>query len=650
MIISRAKFYSIEDLSNGVQLSRAEHVLDNYQEGKKYSDVNDVLELYNVKLLLEHGLSLKSWSEETLAVYHLKTKDFGRDITAFFQGHTDFVDVFKSVDIVYKQDIWDVIDVFGLFKSVTTDELKTILKIEPDSIENILRCERFVKKYDNCLGNFLMTYPNATCLLLHSYLITDSRPNSRTLYIPKSLSVDQKRQIVENYLNSGNATLNDVRVIMQAKDVPEFSLTPKIKLQAKRLEAQLSVIKSGNLLSGIQTGVKIEFSEQKGLPRKDASLDGLNINYVYSEEYLDTLDDSCLWEVFANLFEYLDEHGLLQLCYNRHEDNILERIENKRLKGFYTINLYFRLKNSLAVNQLVLFGAYLRRKGNSLESFIKKYYEVHIKRLYGYPSMPLNFAKDDETFVNKNKIIAPEIEAVVKQYNLFVEEGKIDAELFQLSSPLQVTLCKSLLWGKHKYVVWGDNCQESQYAMILLFSDQKLLGSVEPFKDKNYHTLHSLLTDETSVKYSKYASYQRSEIDYLIKEGYLVVNNDTVQLTNNPRIEILEQLFKKDEIVYHCHSKTVRTEIDAMVNEGILKYDDYLLSPKERHYVNFYLNNSEYSNGMQLRNKYSHGNMSCLDSDSSHQNAYYCFLMIFIIILLKIRNDLDMAKWLSQEN
>lgn len=49
--MERAKFYSRTDLSNGIHLIRAERVLDNYQEGQDYENVNDVLELFNVKLL-----------------------------------------------------------------------------------------------------------------------------------------------------------------------------------------------------------------------------------------------------------------------------------------------------------------------------------------------------------------------------------------------------------------------------------------------------------------------------------------------------------------------------------------------------------------------------------------------------------------------
>ena len=86
-----------------------------------------------------------------------------------------------------------------------------------------------------------------------------------------------------------------------------------------------------------------------------------------------------------------------------------------------------------------------------------------------------------------------------------------------------------------------------------------------------------------------------------------------------------------------------------MVEEGLLRYDDCLLSPEERHYINFYLNSVEYSNGLQLRNRYSHGATSCINGEAEHKNAYYYFLMIFVILLLKIEEDLRINAFVNTQ-
>lgn len=77
--MERVNYYSKNDLGSGLQLLQTEKVLDRYQEGQSYSNINDVLELYNVKLFLDNGLSLCSWTEEQIANYKQKTKGFGMD-------------------------------------------------------------------------------------------------------------------------------------------------------------------------------------------------------------------------------------------------------------------------------------------------------------------------------------------------------------------------------------------------------------------------------------------------------------------------------------------------------------------------------------------------------------------------------------------
>ena len=72
-MFERAKFYSIDDLGNTMELTRAEEVLEAYIEDKELEDINDVIELYNVKLLLDNQLALKSWTEEQKTNYIKKT-------------------------------------------------------------------------------------------------------------------------------------------------------------------------------------------------------------------------------------------------------------------------------------------------------------------------------------------------------------------------------------------------------------------------------------------------------------------------------------------------------------------------------------------------------------------------------------------------
>lgn len=356
-MFERAKFYSIDDLGNTMELSRAEEVLEAYIEDKELEDINDVIELYNVKLLLDNQLALKKWTEKQIANYIKKTKTFGKVIVTFFRSHfaeNSAVYLFKDLYDGYEQDFWDIFEKFGLKDLLTPNVLLAILSENQDEVENILHCNKIVKDFDKELSHFLLTYSKTAELLVHAFLVNDTDDGKRQLYIPTSLSDTQKCEIVSRYLDSGNAQLGVIRILMQAKDVDGLRLTPKIRLKAKQLEPKLAEIPKDAIVAGIQYGFSIEFNCEKGIKPLNYSLDGLVQKFVYSEQYLDSLSDTELLNCFYTLFGYTDENGLVNLCYNQNENLLLENILNKEVKGLYPVNDYFRLKNNIALNSATL--------------------------------------------------------------------------------------------------------------------------------------------------------------------------------------------------------------------------------------------------------------------------------------------------------
>ena len=144
-MFERAKFYSIDDLGNNLELTRAEEILEAYDEGKEFEDINDIIELYNVKLFLDNHLALKKWTEEQIANYIKKTKTFGKVIVSFFRSHfveNSAVYLFKDLYDGYEQDFWDIFEKFGLKDLLTPNVLLAILSENQDEVENILHCKK----------------------------------------------------------------------------------------------------------------------------------------------------------------------------------------------------------------------------------------------------------------------------------------------------------------------------------------------------------------------------------------------------------------------------------------------------------------------------------------------------------------------------
>lgn len=178
----------------------------------------------------------------------------------------------------------------------------------------------------------------------------------------------------------------------------------------------------------------------------------------------------------------------------------------------------------------------------------------------------------------------------------------------------------------------------------LFFSDQTLLAFVEPFKEKHYHTFFDLLANE-EVKYSSYEAHQKPQLNYLIDKGFINIDsNDFIQITNPARVIILKDLYLNEVASFYRYSFELRQEAQQMDVEKIIYFDSTLFSKPEQDYFNYFLNKSEFTNGLDLRNSYLHGTQAKPDEIQKHEYAYFTYLKLLILTFLKIEDDLIIYK------
>lgn len=181
----------------------------------------------------------------------------------------------------------------------------------------------------------------------------------------------------------------------------------------------------------------------------------------------------------------------------------------------------------------------------------------------------------------------------------------------------------------------------------MFFSDQSHMYYTKTFETK-YTNLFDLLTKET-VNLDDFANYQKDTIQSLIKDGYLKIDKENnVEIDKITFIYIIRELHKNQLLNYWHYPKFVRDEIDLLIEDEKLFIENTLFSKEEVKYFNFYLNQKIYTNGYDLRNKYSHGTNT--QSEQKHKNDYYLILKIIILSLLKIEDDIVIAKKTAANN
>ena len=108
--------------------------------------------------------------------------------------------------------------------------------------------------------------------------------------------------------------------------------------------------------------------------------------------------------------------------------------------------------------------------------------------------------------------------------------------------------------------------------------------------------------------------------------------------TNRQRVSILKDLFYNEVICPNYYSDSLNEQLEALIQEGELCYGSTLFSKPEQAYLNFALNKSEYSNGLDLRNRYIHD--TCSQDEAEQRTDYAELQKIMVLIIIKINEEL----------
>jgi len=451
------------------------------------------------------------------------------------------------------------------------------------------------------------------------------------MYFPKNLTVSDKEKIVDNYLNFSDANLNYVRLAAKSRSL---QLSDKLKFKAKKLSDKLNheIMEEGNTWQqGVQVGISKDQKEPI-LVKYDS--ENNTLVHTYSEKFLlETKSPIRVLQNFHGLFGYLNNQGCINLVSKKSEVDSFESVFMRSKNDYINYSSFVR-KSLMSQAQLYIYDYFLKTNGIQLEAALAYNVNEHLNENYDINGLKISFATDTTSYLEKIRMLAPELEFLLKQYKSFSEDGFINFELLEFSSkPLNISQIKSRVTKKY---VYG---QGKEFARVKndLFSDQSMLGYIEPYKD-NYRTLSQLL-EEKDINYNDFEDYRKYEIDYLIKENYLVVNADNLVKFNNHDLIFVIGLLHREEVISFWHyPKNVRNQILYLEEKGLVYFENTLFTIEERKYLNYYLNQKEFTNGLDLRNKYLHGTNS--SSENEQKRDYHILIKVLIIVILKIRNDL----------
>ena len=629
--MEKAKYFSDDDWSIGRALERAEKVLEEYERGAQCSDINSALELYNIQKLFQIRAKLPDWSEEYFRQLTQKATGHTSTIGAFWKTveDKDFIETYKNTEKLYRDNFWEEFERHKTYRRVSKETFRFFLKTQKPLITYILRQKEVVREYGKQLAEYMLDDPQSAELLLDYYLGLDKAP----CFLPNELSAEQKVQILEKYISSDDCNMNYLQSLLNGRitNNKEFPVTPRLKQRAqKRLDAFWK--NHFETHQGVETSVGVEFTPDCPVEAGCLSRKGTDLCAQYNTSwFLENLDYPTLLNNFIYLFGYVDFQFRSEFPAISSEMAEMEKNIGIRGPKEYRYGCAFEQRSLLFSAQLVVYANFLKRQGIAIEDVFQWFFETYLKEEFGVENFSFPVCSPEASILEKAKMMATEIERVFKQYKLYCEDGKIDHELLELETCSEkIDRIPSLRGNKYIYTT----VDESATAQFLLFSNQSVLGWVESCGHK-YETLYELLRKET-VRLEDFANFQKRDLQWLIQRNLLAIDPIGAIIPAWKKVRLLKDLYDKGVIVNGYYSDC-NAALEELQRQGFIRCESSLFSVPEQQYLNFMLNQAEYSNGHQLRNKYVHGSYP-LD-ETKQQQDYTELLKIMVLIIIKINEE-----------
>ena len=628
----RVKFHGVNDYGTYFYAGRAAEILERYKPSPTPRTISDILELYNAQLFAESGLFPKTYSDRQCEACQALIPELRRVIAKFFAAinEANIASVIVEVDYTYHADLLNLLSRYKVYDRCTAPTVLAVLEKARIDMGSILTSRSIVRSYDQEVRARLVSNPLNAEHLIRKHLEKDA---DHLTYLPSSFTPADARKLLDDYLDSGDANPNFVRLVAAARVDKEAGIDAKLKLKAKRKhDAWMADFFKNN--TGAKSGCEVSLSENQTEPVV-ASLEGLFARFSYSQRWFeDNLDFPTILNSFLYLFEFTKQNMLLALPSYKAELGVFERFMGIRGKDAYSVGAAFQLKQQSSFLQTVLYDQFLQTKDIELECVIAWFFAEYLKEEFGATKLKFAPSSKMSSYLERSRHLFSEMESVIKQFSLYVENGELDTDLLAMTSEqVRYKTIPSFLTGKYVYV--SDN-RDIHRILHLLFSDQSGLTYInENLRD--YDAARLLVKNQ--VTYSDFAEHQKRDVDYLIGLGVLENTSTRVEIADIKQALIFKAIFDAEATSYYHYPAESRSRIDDMVSTGWLIRRQSLLTDSEGSYFNYFLNQAEFSNGPDLRNKYLHGSQADANDTEEHFRTYITALKLLIALVIKINDD-----------
>lgn len=632
----RIKFFSVYDLSIGFYIDKLKEKLDLFNSNIEYNDINDILELMNIKCFIENNIFHKDWTNDQIQDYQNKVLEFPKVLGKFLSKITtdNIIDKVSMIDIIYIDDFWKIFSEYKIYRRIKEETFENILKLNDFYINHILKYKSIVAHYDKLIKNYLLLHNDKSVELYLDEYFTEKENNQSRLFFPASLTKVEKEKQLELYITEDLKKLNYFRLILKSSSHQELILSPFLKRKVKTFYNKLTKSFFENNNCYYTYGYEISFQPNQAncvIIDKETSNNSCIIKIKYSLDWIiQNLDYPTILNNFIYLFEMIENYFIFTNIKKKGEIGFLERhFFRPQVKNEYITGNIFESKKIKTELEIKSYYNLLKENGIRLEEVLEWFFKEYLLNEFGVKNFTINLPSENLTYLEKCKCIISEIERILKEFSLYRDYNEIDNEILELiTDQIRFEDIKSLLDKKYVYI--NKENKTINNILFYLFSNQSDLLFI---KDK-YEDFIQILNNE-KINKSMLSQIQLSIVNFLLKENIIQENEKGDLSFDLDLIIILKKLYEQDVLCINYFQKKEK-KIEFLKEKKMIYYENTLFSKNEYDYLNYYLN-SKFSNGLELRNKYAHGTHST--DGSQHFNDYFKFLEILVLIIIKINEE-----------
>lgn len=276
--------------------------------------------------------------------------------------------------------------------------------------------------------------------------------------------------------------------------------------------------------------------------------------------------------------------------------------------------------------------------GINIEDIVKWFFESYLVKEFGVGNFMCNMPRPNDSILSKCKTLASAIDGVLSKYKMFCDDGEIDLDLFRyITDSPRIKDVPSLIKNKYCYANSDTIINEMNY----MFSYQSMLAYTEKTGSKYDNFVQLILNEEIGIADCQPNNHEA--IKWLIERGVIYLEDEVIKCKKE-RIFLLKELYEKNVISMQYMKSPILKELIA---KGEIVTDNKLLTKPEYQYFDYLLNNSEFSDGKAIRNRYIHD--SVVTDERTMTTDYYTLLKVMIMIIIKINDDCCLNEMIRKE-